>query len=212
MCRYVCCWVGDVLVQVGYARSLCKSRTSSSKLSKSCSTFSLGKPKYSRASLPHGGRLAAREAGATRAKTLRIRAHSSLRQLRLASICVRRLRFHHSDLIPLTFQEISQDGMLQLSLRAQYATPQISIIRHLRPYENTTSCQNNTILTMPSSTNRSVTPPPKSSRPSPPALAVPTSVFLSRTPARPLRPSTAGRSPVPSSTSRTSRATSRPSP
>lgn len=67
------------------------------------------------------------------------------------------------------------------------------------------------ILTMHSST-RSVTPPPTSSRPSPPALAVPTSVFLSRTPARPPRPSTAGRSPALSSTSRTSRATPRPSP
>lgn len=71
--------------------------------------------------------------------------------------------------------------------------------------------ETNIILTM-NFTTRSVTPPPTSSRPSPPALAVPTSVFLSRTPARPPRPSTAGRSPALSSTSRTSRATPRPSP
>jgi hypothetical protein len=56
------------------------------------------------------------------------------------------------------------------------------------------------------------TPRPRSSPPSRPAPAVPTSEFPSRTPERPLRPSTAGSCSELSSSSRTSRSTRRPSP
>lgn len=59
---------------------------------------------------------------------------------------------------------------------------------------------------------RFVTPPRKFNPPSRPAPAVPTSVFLSRTLARPPRPSTAGSSSAPLLSSRTSRSTRRPSP
>lgn len=59
---------------------------------------------------------------------------------------------------------------------------------------------------------RFVTPPRKFSPPSRPAPAVPTSVFLSRTLARPPRPSTAGSSSAPLLSSRMSRSTRRPSP
>lgn len=56
------------------------------------------------------------------------------------------------------------------------------------------------------------TPPTRFSPRSRPAPAVPTSEFLSRTPARPPRPSTAGSCSELSSSSRTSRSTRRPSP
>lgn len=61
-------------------------------------------------------------------------------------------------------------------------------------------------------THRFATLPPRSRPPSRPRPVVPTSVFLSRTPARPPRPSTAGSCSAPSSSLRTSRRRRRSSP
>lgn len=67
-------------------------------------------------------------------------------------------------------------------------------------------------VTINRSTHRFATLPPRSRPPSRPRPAVPTSVFLSRTPARPPRPSTAGSCSAPSSSLRTSRRRRRSSP
>ena len=125
-----------------------------------------------------------------------------------APIATSRLRYHPL----LTTPALSQDGTFAKHAHDVSPRPRefplrtTATMRHITP-----DYRENNFLTM-CSAYRSVTLPPRSSPASPPARAAPTFVFPSRTPARPRRRSTDGRSPVPSSTSRTSRVTLRPSP
>lgn len=196
-----------------YARSLCKVEPRAMKLSQ---TFSSSQASSGSQTLDRiGSRLLqflSLRARASQDFRIRIRTHysaASARDCSPAPIATSRLRYHPL----LTTQALSQDGTSDCcSYPASPRSRESPFSRHRRHCDaKPPGDRENTILTM-SPTHRSVTPPLKSSRPSPPARAAPTSVFLSRTPARPPRPSTAGRSPAPSSTSRTSRATPRPSP
>jgi hypothetical protein len=178
-------------------------RAASAKSNLELEAFSQSPATFSSGRHPSLGRI--RDATSSNAHRF---ARASVGQRLPAPIATSRLRYHPL----LTTPALSQDGTFAIHSYPVSPQPRDSLVRMLATLRHTTpDDRENTILTM-SPAYRSVTPPLRSSRPSPPARAAPTSVFLSRTPARPPRPSTAGRSPAPSSTSRTSRATPRPSP